>query len=181
MNLISKRKIIIKSKYIYLKTLKTSDYSLRYKNWLNDKHINKFLEIRHNKHNKKNIIEFIKTNIESQNSILFGIFLCESDIHIGNIRLSNIDINHLTTEISYFLGDKDYHNKGIMSHAIKLLTNFCFKKLKLRKIYAGIYRENIPSKKTLLKNGFKKTAHIKNFFILEKKLYSDKLIYELNK
>ena len=57
---IYKKKILLKGKKIYLKTLECKDYSLRYKNWLNDKEINKYLEIRHYSHNKRNIIKFIE-------------------------------------------------------------------------------------------------------------------------
>lgn len=57
-------------------------------------------------------------------------------------------------EIGYWLAEK-YWNKGIMTESVKLITKFGFKKLKLRRIYAGVFSFNKASMRVLEKAGYK--------------------------
>ena len=102
--------------------------------------------------------------------------LKKEKIHVGNIKLGPIDFNHKTAEISYFIGDKKYHNKGIASLAIKKILLIAKKQFKLKKITAGVYSKNISSKKVLLKNKFKLEGNLINQYKF-KNIRINKLIY----
>ena len=156
---------------IFLKKLDINDYSINYLNWMNDKKVVEFTEQRYSKHNKKDILDFIKSKKNSKKEIVFGIFLKvkSKKIHIGNIKLGPIDFIHKNALISYFIGEKKYWGKNITTMAIKKLIIIAKKKYKLKKIYAGFYSNNIGSKKVLEKNGFKKEAHFKNQLIYKNK------------
>lgn len=56
--------------------------------------------------------------------------------------------------MGYWLGQK-YWGGGIMTDAVKDITSFGFKDLKLRRIYAKVYPFNKGSMRVLEKNGFK--------------------------
>ena len=71
---------------------------------------------------------------------------------VGTIELS-IKASH-EGSLGYWLGEK-YWGRGIVSEAVKLITAYGFKKLKLRRIYAAIFPWNKASKKVLLRNYFK--------------------------
>jgi len=71
----------------------------------------------------------------------------------GSISLHHIVYNHKCA-ITYNIGPK-FRRQGIVSEAVKLLTNYAFKKYKLIRIEAGLRAYNIGSKKILEKNGFK--------------------------
>ena len=93
--------------------------------------------------------------INDKNNYLFAIIENCSNQHIGNIKLGPINFIHSYADISYFIGQKDCWGNGYASEAIRLLTNFGFKKLNLHKIRAGVYASNVASQKTLEKSGYK--------------------------
>lgn len=57
-------------------------------------------------------------------------------------------------EMGYWLSIK-YWNKGIMTKAVKMMTQFGFKKLGLKRIYAFVFTFNGASVKVLEKSGYK--------------------------
>ncbi len=84
---------------------------------------------------------------------------------VGGISLEKIYINH-KAELGCWLSKK-YRGQGIMTQAAKLIVSYGFKKLKLKRIWAGCFTTNPASQKVLLKNGFKlegilRKEHIKN-------------------
>ena len=149
-------KIKIKSKNIYLKSLKDNDITKKYISWLNDKRVNKFLETRHSIHTYDSISKFIDTCNKSKNIYLLGIFNSENNIHIGNIKLGPIKMEHKLASVSLFIGQKEFWGKGISVEAIKTITNYAFDILNLNKVVAGMYIKNIKSIKAFKKVGFKK-------------------------
>lgn len=152
--MILKNKII--SKNIYLNSLKDSDISNKYITWLNDISINKFLETRHSIHTHDSVSRFINTCNKSKNIYLLGIFSLDNNVHIGNIKLGPIKIEHELASISLFIGQKEFWGKGISIEAIKILSNYAFNVLNLNKVVAGMYLQNIKSLKAFQKVGFKK-------------------------
>ena len=88
----------------------------------------------------------------SKNDILFGIFL--NNIHIGNIKLGPIVWEEMKADISFFLGEKQLHGKGIASKCVRRLTQYAIQELDLKKLIAGYYIANLPSAKVFEKCGF---------------------------
>jgi [ribosomal protein S5]-alanine N-acetyltransferase len=72
---------------------------------------------------------------------------------VGAVGLHDIKKSH-KAEIGYWLARKHW-GKGIMPEAVKIVTDFAFKKLKLKRLYAGVYSFNPPSMRVLEKNGYK--------------------------
>jgi RimJ/RimL family protein N-acetyltransferase len=70
----------------------------------------------------------------------------------GGIGLDKI-YSH-SAEIGYWLG-KDYRRKRIMTEVVKLVTEYAFQKLKLRRVYAFVFLWNKASSSVLKKNGYK--------------------------
>ncbi len=98
---------------------------------------------------------------------------------MGNIKLGPINFIHKTSDISYFIGDKNYWGLNIVSIAIKKILKIAKKNFKLKKITAGFYQGNIGSKKALIKNGFLKEGELKKQLIYKKKRISN-FIYGKN-
>lgn len=72
---------------------------------------------------------------------------------VGSVGIHKIEKNH-KGEIGYWLARKHW-GKGIVPEAVKIVTDFGFKKLKLRRIYAHVYPFNLPSMRVLEKNSYK--------------------------
>lgn len=84
-----------------------------------------------------------------------GIFAIEyKGEYVGNISLvKGTDVYRNSAEIGYFLGEP-YWNKGIMTQAVKLITEYGFDKLGLVRIHTGVFSFNLASQKVLEKCGY---------------------------
>jgi RimJ/RimL family protein N-acetyltransferase len=93
---------------------------------------------------------------------------------VGSIGIHKIVKNH-KCEIGYWLARKHW-GKGIMPEAVKIVTDYGFEKLKLRRIDAGVYSFNPPSMRVLEKNGYKLEGILKKDVKKGNKLF-DKHVY----
>lgn len=124
-----------------------------------DKTINKYIERPESRATKHmaDAIKFIKElheNIENNTSITWGITLKNESRIIGTICLWNFYETNNTAEVGYDLSP-EFHSKGIMSEALRMIIDFGFKELKLDKIEAFTHKDNEPSKKLLERKGFR--------------------------
>lgn len=145
-------KIFIKGPRIILRTLKPEDATARYAAWLNDPVINRYLEIRFRRHTVPGIRKYIKEVSGDKDTVFLAIML--GKLHIGNIKLGPIDNNHRVGDIGIVIGEKSCWGKGYATEAVKLLSDYAFRKLKLHKLTAGAYLDNVGSSKAFLKAGF---------------------------
>ena len=86
------------------------------------------------------------------------------------------DVQRISAEMGYWIGE-NYWGKGIMSLAIKQMTDYVFANFEVVKIYAMPFDFNIASQKVLQKAGFEreailKKAAIKNGEIVDLHYYS---------
>ncbi len=102
----------------------------------------------------------------------FGIVLKNTDEIIGMVSLGNIDWKNKNAEVGYWLGKK-YWGKGLIIEAVKLILKFGFGKLKLHRIYAHLFEENIGSKKVLEKCGFKLEAIMREALFKHNKWHNE--------
>src|SRR3989338_3743909 len=96
-----------------------------------------------------------------RNSYYFGIFLKENNILIGELELCHMNWwFDKAGEICYSI-KKGYDGKGYATEASRAVINFCFKKLKFRKVYADTTPDNVASQKVLEKLGFRLEGRIR--------------------
>ncbi len=160
---------------ILIKELTANEVSKKYVRWLNSDDVNQFTEQRFSKHTLSSVKKYVKIKLKSKNEFLFGIFI-DNKTHIGNIKLGPINYYHKTAFISYFIGDKKFRSRGIMTEVFQKLIKVAKNKFKLKKIQAGIYEYNLASKKLLIKNKFKLEGSF-NYQLLYKNKRCKKLIY----
>ncbi len=181
----------LESKRLYFKGIELSDLSDKYVAWMNDPEISQFMETWHFPHTRDNIEAYIKAHTDNRNEPFFGIILKESqsidelkyvgekfgvpslsyevvkknipiDRHIGNIKLGPINFIHRYAHVSLFICEKDLRGKGYGPEAIKLLTDYAFKRLGLHKLRAGIYCRNVASINAFKKAGFEFEAELRD-------------------
>ncbi len=148
-----KKNIKIKvTEKIFLKVLNPNDVSEPYVEWLNDYEVTKFTEQKYYRHTLESTKTFVSQKYDSESDLLFGIFF--DGTHIGNIKLGPLKLEHMSTEVSYFIGEKEFWGKGIASKCIETIVQFAVSELGLKKISSGYYENNIGSAKVLKKCGF---------------------------
>ena len=137
---------------ILLKVLQPKDVATPYVDWLNDYNVTRYTEQKYVTHTLESTRNFVRQKYFSENELLFGIFFDET--HIGNIKLGPIKFHHLSAEVSYFIGEKEFWGKGIATICVHTIVQFAVIKLGLKKINAGYYENNIGSEKVLERCGF---------------------------
>jgi RimJ/RimL family protein N-acetyltransferase len=150
-----------------LSPLTPDSVSENYVNWLNDENINRFLELRFIKHTNLSIRAYVERVIKSKDTLFYGIYSL-NDIHIGNIKLGPINMNHKFADVGFLIGDKNFYNKGIASEALRKICDYAFS-LGVLKITAGAYEDNLASIATLKKVGFIIEGYRPNYVCAHKK------------
>lgn len=144
----------IESARIYFRDLRVEDIDTGYYQWINDSQVNQFLESRFKPLTHSDLVEYINTVNLDMSSIIFAIVDKKNDKHIGNIKLGPINWVHRYADVGIVIGPREYWGKGYASESIKLLMEYAFKRINLRRLTAGMYMSNIGSKKAFEKCGF---------------------------
>jgi RimJ/RimL family protein N-acetyltransferase len=63
------------------------------------------------------------------------------------------DVYRKSAEVGYFIGE-DYWNKGIVTVALNLITEYGFRNLNIVRIHSGVYEHNLASQRVLEKCGY---------------------------
>lgn len=157
-----------------LKKITLKDVNSRYLSWLKDKEVFYYSDQSKIKQTIKKIKKYVKDRLDG-NEKMYGIFYKKN--HIGNIKLGPIDYINLSSEISYFIGEKNLWNKGLATKAIIEIIKIA-KKKGIKKLIAACQAPNLGSIKVLKKNKFLKEGLLKKHQILgNKKKRTDVFIY----
>lgn len=103
-----------------------------------------------------------------QQSFYWAIALKSTNQIIGTCGFNYWNKTHKRAEISYDL-DYNHWGKGIMTKAVKLISNYAFEHTKIQRIQATVASDNIPSIRVLEKTGYTKEGLMKKFGILHGK------------
>ena len=126
--------MIIKTKNFTLRAIRKGDEKSLIKN-INDKSIYRYTCSIPYPYTKKHAREFINSVKKKRKDEIHLSIDVDGKI-VGGIGL--IKIKKHRAEIGYWLG-KNYWNKGIISEAIRLVSDFGFSKLKLRRIQSLVF------------------------------------------
>ena len=95
----------------------------------------------------------MKLSVENNHSIYWVIADVVTNEMLGSISLWNFQLENFIGEAGYGLLAENF-GKGIMSEALKAVTEYGFKQLQLKSIEAFTRFDNAASINLLLKNGF---------------------------
>lgn len=96
---------------------------------------------------------------------------------VGGVSLHlHGDVERVSAEIGYWLGEP-FWNRGIMSTAVRAVTQYAFAEFSLTRLYAVPYATNTASHKVLAKAGYTRDAFlrrsaIKDGIVLDQVLYA---------
>jgi [ribosomal protein S5]-alanine N-acetyltransferase len=154
---------------LYLRTLEEADCTSTYVAWLNDPEVSRFLETRHTPQTIDSVRNFVAAINGRANEHLFGIFLKDSDRHIGNIKVGPIGTYHPLADVSLLIGVRDCWGKGYASEAIAAISRYALKNLGVRKLSASMYEPNQGSCRAFLKAGYQREGLRRAHYLLDGK------------
>lgn len=146
---------------VYLRTITEADLTPRYRDWFNDKEV-----CGGNSHHRfpnydENMRDYYESTIQSRNNLILAICDKETDLHIGNVSLQEIDTVNQSAEFAIIIGDKNFWKKNCGREAMKLIVSHGFQELNLHRIYFGTYDNNTGMQNLGLSFGFREEGRFK--------------------
>jgi [ribosomal protein S5]-alanine N-acetyltransferase len=163
---------------IFIRLLSPDDVSEEYVAWLNDPEVNQYLESRFHLQTLDTVRSYVKVMSDSLVDVMFGIFLNDTNEHIGNIKIGSINTFHRFAEVGLIVGNSKMWGRGYASEAIILATKYSFEELQLNKLIAGMYSENTGSLKAFIKSGWQHVGTFHRHYFLRDS-FIDKILVEI--
>jgi RimJ/RimL family protein N-acetyltransferase len=139
----------------YLRILDANDVHDQYVSGLNNTEINFFLDaVRGIEQTKEGIKNYVTLNADSENSLLWGVWVNEMNEHVGTVRVHGIDFRHRIASIGVCIFNKKAHGRGVGAKAIQIATQWTCENFDLRWVEAGIYAANYASQKSFERAGY---------------------------
>lgn len=158
----------INTERLLLRNLDAKDVGQHYLDWMSDPEVVRYLEVRFSvPRTIAELAKFVANKNESDNELLLGIILRDSQRHIGNIKLGPICWNHNRADLGFIIGDRTAWGKGYATEAILATTRFALDELKLAKVSAGCYACNQGSARALEKAGFQQEGILHSHCVVD--------------
>ncbi|MFN6037713.1 MAG: GNAT family N-acetyltransferase [Bacteroidota bacterium] len=161
----------LKGKIIQLRFVKESDAS-KILEWENNDREG-YVNLHNEKLSFKDVVAWIldrKNDITTEGELRFIIEIPEQHAVVGAIDLFDFDL-HIGTVGVGIIVDIEHRRKGIASDSLKILLEYCFEEIGVKKVWCYIDEKNTSSLKLFLKSGFKLADKIPSEGFGDEKLY----------
>lgn len=164
---------------ILLRPLSEQDVTPEYVSWLNDPEIRRYLGIRHRTRpfDKKDIIKFLRDCIHNRR---FHWGICIDGLHVGNVSCSAWSNENGWIDISFIIGDKAKHGRGIATLSLGAAMQYLFDIKKFNRIQAHAVIENTQSIRVMEKLCMRRDAILRqSAYLPDEDRYVDEVIYSV--
>lgn len=160
---------------IKLRSLKNQDKTYFF-SWLRDQDVIRYsLSIFQNMKTHEDISLWFDNLLLDNSTYNKAIFDNSTGNLIGYAGICNLSKTNLSGEYFIFIGDKDYHNKGIGTYVTKKIIKYGFETLNLNRIMLTVSNENIGAVKAYTKANFKQEGVMRQAAYRDGKFH-DKII-----
>jgi RimJ/RimL family protein N-acetyltransferase len=159
---------------VYLRPLERADINARYLGWLNDPEVTRYMETGTFPSTLDDLDKFYREATGSHNQVILAISDRKSDQHIGNVKLGPIQWLHRYATFGIMIGDKRFWGKGAGLEATRLMVEYGFFRLNLRRIDLGVHAEHEAAVRCYEKVGFKVEGRMREHLFQDGK-YKDRL------
>jgi [ribosomal protein S5]-alanine N-acetyltransferase len=120
-------------------------------------------------HTRTNYVDMFIQRFERRDAASLAIILTEgkeangdfAEEYIGNVNISAFDRDFRYADIAYIL-DRKYWGKGFATEAVGRVVDFLLKDMKIHKVRAICFVENVASRRVLEKCGFKEEGYLRD-------------------
>ncbi|MFE0505973.1 GNAT family N-acetyltransferase [Peribacillus butanolivorans] len=108
----------------------------------------------------------------------FAICLIDTNNIIGDLSITEIDLENKKAVFRIAIHKKKYFGKGYGTEATRLAQKFTFEELKLNRLELQVFSYNIRGMKSYEKSGFKREGALRQSLFM-KNQYSDEIIMSI--
>jgi [ribosomal protein S5]-alanine N-acetyltransferase len=159
---------------VYLRPLEREDVNARYLSWLNDPEVTRYMETGTFPTTARDLEKFYDEVTGTRNQVILAVADKKSGQHIGNVKLGPIHWIHRCATFGIMIGDKRFWGKGVGLEATRLMVEYGFNRLNLRRIDLGVFADHDAAVRCYEKVGFKAEGHMRENLFQEGK-YVDRL------
>ena len=149
------QKAFLRGSKLYLRPLERADLNETYLGWLNDSEVTRYLETGAFPTTMQDLEKFYQGVTGSRREVMFAIADAESHRHIGNVKLGPIDWVHRRAMFGIMIGEKEFWGKGGGEEVTRLMVEYGFYRLNLRRIGLVVFEEHRSAVRCYEKIGFK--------------------------
>lgn len=149
-----KASYFLSDQQVGLNKLTVEDMNRNYFNWLNDPDVINGISAGVFPSTQEDVENYVRSANSGNDSVLFGIFSRDNDLHVGNIRVSFINYVNRTCMMGIMIGEKSGRGKGYGTKACSLVIDYVFSTLNLNKIWLYVLDDNEAAKKMYHNLGF---------------------------
>ena len=165
---------MLEGKSVRLRQIEESDLP-KLRDWRNSSYIRAYTR-EYRPLNMLNQKKWFESLLMDQSNIMFVIEKKDKEEIIGCCGLTHINWKEGHGEVSIYIGEEKWQEKGYASAALHLLLKYGFGELRLHRIYAIIFEYNESSIRLFEKNGFTLEGKYREARFLDGKFH-DELIY----
>ena len=151
----SDKTAFLRGSKVYLRPLERADLNDTYLAWLNDAEVTRYLETGAFPATMHDLEKFYEGVTGSKTEVIFAIADRKSHRHVGNVKLGPINWVHRTTMFGIMIGDKACWGTGIGQEVTRLMVEYAFDRLDLRRVGLVVFEEHQPAVRCYEKVGFK--------------------------
>jgi [ribosomal protein S5]-alanine N-acetyltransferase len=140
---------------VYLRPLEREDLNALYLSWLNDPEVTRYMETGTFPITAPDLEKFYDEVTGSRNQVILAVADKKSGQHVGNVKLGPIQWIHRCATFGIMIGDKKFWGRGVGLEATRLMVEYGFDRLNLRRIDLGVFAEHEAAVRCYEKSGFK--------------------------
>ncbi|MCP1494861.1 ribosomal-protein-alanine N-acetyltransferase [Peribacillus frigoritolerans] len=125
----------------------------------------------------RRLIDSFKSAYINKRGMRWGVILKDSGKFIGTVGLHQLSLANKRAEIGYEI-HPEYWRKHFTSEAVNEVLRYCFEELRLNRIAALTFKDNIASRNLLKKFGFKEEGSLRSYLFLRDQSH-DALVFSL--
>jgi len=144
----------LEGEQVYLRAIELSDATESYLSWLNDPETTRGLMSGAYPSNLNELRKYVEQVSNSKDAVMFAVCDKSNDEHIGNIKIDRFDWTSRTCELGILLGSKSHRGKGIGTEVCRMVLQYAFTQLNIRKVLLAVYANNPAAIRTYEKLGF---------------------------
>jgi len=173
------RNVEIRGSRITLKPISENEINNRYRAWLNDPEITKYLGVRYRKQTFTDIYNYINRLRSINGGELFAIFANPIKLHIGNCAITHFNPNNNGYAIyGLMIGDK-INNFGYAVDAEIMIVEYLFRFNEIIRLQGGVCSKHKAAWSVLELIGFKREAVLTKTGVLSDGTVDDTFVYVL--
>ena len=150
--------IIINTERFVLRELGESDVSARYLGWFSDSATQMSISAAADMHSLEDLRAYVRARSGRVDVLFLGIFLRETDLHIGNIKYEPVDSTSGRAVMGILIGDPVFRGKGVAQEVLRESAAWLREHRGIRTISLGVHAANSAAVAAYERVGFRRVV-----------------------